>query len=279
VIGFQTREWLESFLHYVQKERGLPVNEDGTITWKDRRVIARDFPIGIDYEEFVEGANSADAKNAHDRLIASVRGRKMLIGVDRLDYSKGLGERFDSFNRFLTDNPDRAKDVVLLQIAPPSRGDVQSYQQIREDLERKTGHINGAHADVAWVPIRYVNRGYPRGELAGFYRAAKIGLVTPLRDGMNLVAKEYVAAQDPADPGVLILSEFAGSALQMPDALLVNPMSTEDVSEAIRRALDMPLNERRHRHEKLHESVQAEDVVWWRENFVNALLGDGAAPG
>jgi len=272
LIGFQTAEWLESFLHYVSKEMGLEIGPDNTIEYEGRTVQAKAFPIGIDYAEFVEGANGPDANRAHDRLKLSARGRKMLIGVDRLDYSKGLGERLDSFGRFLTDYPDMAKDVVLLQIAPPSRGDVASYQQIREDLERKAGHINGAHADVAWVPIRYVNRGYPRTELAGFYRAADIGLVTPLRDGMNLVAKEYVAAQDPEDPGVLILSHFAGAAQQLSDALLVNPMSSEDVSEAIKRALAMSLDERKERHGNLLASVRDEDVERWREDFLSALF-------
>lgn len=277
VIGFQTKEWLGSFLHYVEKEMGLPVNEDGTIEYGGRQIVARAFPIGIDYKEFVEGAESDEAQQAYEHLKASVRGRKMLIGVDRLDYSKGLGERFESFGRFLGDYPDLASKVVLLQIAPPSRGDVASYQQIREDLERKTGHINGAHADVAFVPIRYVNRGYPRRQLAGFYRASDIGLVTPLRDGMNLVAKEYVAAQNPENPGVLILSQFAGAALQMTDALLVNPHAIDDVSEAIKRALDMPLAERRKRHEKLLASVSREDVVHWRNEFVKALFGESAS--
>ncbi|MEW9854461.1 alpha,alpha-trehalose-phosphate synthase (UDP-forming) [Novosphingobium sp. M1R2S20] len=273
LIGFQTEEWLDSFTHYVKKEMGLPVADDGTIEYQGRQILARAFPIGIDYEEFTEGARSAEAREAHDRLKSSVRGRKMLIGVDRLDYSKGLGERFDSFGRFLTDNPDMAKDVVLLQIAPPSRENVASYQQIRHDLERKAGHINGAHADVAWVPIRYVNRGYRRTELAGFYRAADIALVTPLRDGMNLVAKEYVAAQDPEDPGVLILSQFAGAALQLTDAVLVNPHSTEEVSDAIERSLRMPLEERRRRHQALLNSIREEDVVDWREAFVATLQG------
>lgn len=277
LIGFQTEEWLDSFIHYIKKEMGLKVAKDGTIEYQGRRIVARAFPIGIDYDEFLEASRSADAIGAYDRLKNSLGGnRKMLIGVDRLDYSKGLGERFDSFDRFLTDNPDMAKDVVLLQIAPPSRGDVSSYQLIRHDLERKAGHINGAHADVAWVPIRYVNRGYPRSELAGFYRAADIGLVTPLRDGMNLVAKEYVAAQDEEDPGVLILSRFAGAAPQMQDAMLVNPHSPEEVSDAIKQALAMPLEERRRRHQALLASVRDEDVVRWREHFVEALQGKGA---
>ncbi|WP_260926841.1 alpha,alpha-trehalose-phosphate synthase (UDP-forming) [Novosphingobium sp. 9] len=271
VIGFQTTEWLESFLHYVQKEMGLKVGLDNTIEYNGRKVLARAFPIGVDYEEFTEASRGAEAQEAYERLKSSVRGRKIMIGVDRLDYSKGLGERFESFGRYLGDHPDNAGDVVLLQIAPPSRGDVASYQQIREDLERKTGHINGAHADVGFVPIRYVNRGYPRAQLAGFYRAADIGLVTPLRDGMNLVAKEYIAAQDPENPGVLILSQFAGAAHQLKDALLINPHSIEHVSEAIERALTMPLAERKKRHEKLLASVREQDVIRWREDFVNAL--------
>jgi trehalose 6-phosphate synthase len=279
VIGFQTQEWLESFQHYVTKELGLPLKENGIVEYNGRSIVAKAFPIGVDYDEFMEGAESPEAHEAHDRLKASIRGRKLMIGVDRLDYSKGLGERFESFGRFLTDYPEQAGNVVLLQIAPPSRGDVASYQQIREDLERKTGHINGAHADVAFVPIRYVNRGYPRSHLAGFYRAADIGLVTPLRDGMNLVAKEYVAAQDPEDPGVLILSQFAGAAQQLTDALLVNPHSVEHVSETMQRALSMPLAERRQRHEKLLASVRDEDVLRWRENFVAALFGDGSGKG
>ncbi|WP_156840353.1 alpha,alpha-trehalose-phosphate synthase (UDP-forming) [Novosphingobium aquimarinum] len=278
LIGFQTSEWLESFLHYIDKELGLPVSPDGEIEYEGRTIQARAFPIGIDYADFTAGAKSPEAEASYQKLRQSTRGRKVLIGVDRLDYSKGLGERLDSFGRFLTDNPEMAKDVVLLQIAPPSRGDVASYQQIREDLERKAGHINGAHADVAWVPIRYVNRGYPRTELAGFYRAADIGLVTPLRDGMNLVAKEYVAAQNPEDPGVLILSRFAGAALQMPDAVLVNPMSSEEVSIAIKYALDMSKEERIERHTKLLASVRDSNVENWTRDFIADLSGRTPAP-
>lgn len=279
VLGFQTTEWLESFLHYVQKEMGLKVNLDNSIDYQGRRVVARAFPIGIDYAEFMEASAGEEARDAAQRLKNSVRGRKILIGVDRLDYSKGLGERFESFSRFLAEHPHMAGSAVLLQIAPPSRGDVASYQQIREDLERKTGHINGAHAEVDFVPIRYVNRGYPRNQLAGFYRAADIGLVTPLRDGMNLVAKEYIAAQDPEDPGVLILSQFAGAALQLKDALLINPHSVEHVAETIKRALDMPLAERKRRHARLLASVRDEDVIHWREQFVRALAGEGGDSG
>jgi trehalose 6-phosphate synthase len=143
---------------------------------------------------------------------------------DRLDYSKGLEERFAAYEQFLADNPDLREQVFLLQIAPPSREDVEAYQEIRGKLEALTGHINGAYATIDWVPVRYVNTSFRRDELAGIYRASTLGMVTPMRDGMNLVAKEYVAAQDPDDPGVLILSRFAGAALQLKEALVGQPL-------------------------------------------------------
>ncbi|HEX8669262.1 MAG TPA: trehalose-6-phosphate synthase, partial [Allosphingosinicella sp.] len=161
-------------------------------------------------------------------------------------------------------------------IAPPSRGEVDTYESIRQHLDELSGRINGEFAEVDWVPIRYVNQGYGREDLAGFYRAAEIGLITPLRDGMNLVAKEYVAAQDPEDPGVLILSRFAGAALQLQDALLVNPYSKEEISEAIAQALAMPREERIRRWRLMHDNIRREDVVWWRRQFVSALEGGEA---
>ena len=200
----------------------------------------------------------------------------MIVGVDRLDYSKGLQERFMGYERFLAAHPEMHEKVFLLQIAPPSRGDVQSYQEIRASLDALTGRINGEYASAEWVPIRYVNKGYPRDMLAGIYRAAKVGLVTPLRDGMNLVAKEYVAAQDPADPGVLILSHFAGAATQMQEALLVNPYSAEDLADALAQALAMPREERIARWQALFEGVRRYDVTWWLHRFVAVMEGDDA---
>jgi trehalose 6-phosphate synthase len=207
----------------------------------------------------------------HDAMIASANGRTMIVGVDRLDYSKGLQERFQGYDRFLAARPDLHEKVFLLQIAPPSRVDVQSYQEIRASLDALTGRINGEYASAEWVPIRYVNRGYPRDALAGIYRAAKVGLVTPLRDGMNLVAKEYVAAQVPDDPGVLVLSHFAGASAQLDQALLVNPYSTEDVADALAQALVMPRKERIRRWQALVENVREQDVTWWLRSFVEAL--------
>ncbi|MGN6122659.1 MAG: alpha,alpha-trehalose-phosphate synthase (UDP-forming), partial [Sphingomonas oligoaromativorans] len=235
------------------------------------------FPIGIDVDNIAGLAAQSVGSRHTVRLKDSLRDRNLMIGVDRLDYSKGLEERFLGYERFLVDHPEQRKEVFLLQVAPPSRGDVESYQRIRVQLERLSGRINGAYADIDWVPIRYVNQGFPRHVLAGIYRAARIGLVTPLRDGMNLVAKEYVAAQDPEDPGVLILSRFAGAALQMREAVLVNPYSAEEMSDAIVTALGMPKEERIRRWRALMDVVEREDVLWWRRRFTDALLGEDVA--
>ncbi|WP_206363603.1 alpha,alpha-trehalose-phosphate synthase (UDP-forming) [Sphingomonas crocodyli] len=276
VVGFQTRDALECFHDYVRNELGGTI-DGNRVTVGDHSVTAIACPIGIDADNFVEASQSAAARYAHYRMRQSTNGRDMIIGVDRLDYSKGLEERFLGYERYLSSNAGQHGEVFLLQIAPPSRGDVQSYQEIRSSLDALSGRINGAFADVEWVPIRYVNRGYPRDKLAGIYRAAKVGLVTPLRDGMNLVAKEYVAAQDPEDPGVLILSRFAGAAEQLTDALLINPHSPEDICDAIAQALAMPLEERQARWRACMDNVMSQDVVWWRKRFTDALEGAAAA--
>ncbi|OYX65462.1 MAG: trehalose-6-phosphate synthase [Sphingomonadales bacterium 32-64-17] len=276
LIGLQNDTWLDSFLHYCRKELGAEVDEEtGTVVLEGRKTIARAYPIGIDYDHFVSKGETGEARQAQQRLQSSTRHRTAMIGVDRLDYSKGLPERLDGIGRFFDNYPERVRDLVFIQIAPPSREDVQSYQHIRAVLEQKTGQINGARSEVDMVPIRYVNRGHSQEELFGFYRGAKIGLVTPLRDGMNLVAKEYVAAQDPNDPGVLILSRFAGAAPQLDcdgeGALMINPHSADDIAHHIRLALDMPLEERKARWERMIVTVRDDNVHWWTENFVGDL--------
>ncbi|WP_300973081.1 trehalose-6-phosphate synthase [Sphingomonas sp. LHG3406-1] len=271
VIGFHTNEWLQSFVEFVVMECGGSF-ADGVLRLGERQIRLIVCPIGIDCEDFAALARSDEARDTCTQMRESANGRAMMVGVDRLDYSKGLEERFLGYERFLIENPEERKEVFLLQIAPPSRGTVESYQRIRSALEGLSGRINGAHADLDWVPIRYVNQGYSRGVLAGVYRAARMALVTPLRDGMNLVAKEFVAAQDPEDPGVLILSRFAGAAVQLTDALLVNPYSAEELSDAIRTALAMSREERIRRWRTMFDNIQREDVMWWRQRFTDTLL-------
>ena len=271
LIGFQTSQWLESFHHYVEREMGGTVDPDGTVHVDGRSVRTAAFPIGIDVGEFDDLMTRPDAIEAQRTLRTSADGRKVIIGVDRLDYTKGLVERFEGYRHFLEENPDWQHRAFLLQIAPPSRGEVHTYETIRAELDGLSGRINGQFAHVDWVPIRYVNQGYPRAGLVGLYRGADVALITPLLDGMNLVAKEYVAAQDPDDPGVLILSKFAGAALQMTEALLVNPHSKDEISDALRIALTMPLDERKRRWNALIEGVRRDDVHHWREHFLKAL--------
>jgi trehalose 6-phosphate synthase len=276
LLGFQNDTWLESFLHYCEKELGAEVNrETGEVVHDGKTSVARAYPIGIDYQHFIAKGETGEARQAEQRLLSSTRRRTAMIGVDRLDYSKGLPERLDGIGRFFDNYPDRVRDLVFIQIAPPSREDIGSYKDIRATLEQKTGQINGERSEVDLVPIRYVNKGYSQEELFGFYRASKIGLVTPLRDGMNLVAKEYVAAQNPDDPGVLILSRFAGAAQQMAcggeGALMINPHSSDDVAHAIHLALDMPKKERKARWERMIVPVREENVQRWAETFVADL--------
>jgi trehalose 6-phosphate synthase len=271
VVGFQTREWLETFHDYVVTQMGGSIDADDMITVGGRTITAIACPIGIDADEFIDSAGSPAAVAAYQRMITSSVGRCMIVGVDRLDYSKGLEERFQGYQRYLETRPQALSKVYLLQIAPPSRAAVESYRDIRATLDALSGRINGALADIDWVPLRYVNQGFQREILAGIYRAARIGLVTPLRDGMNLVAKEYVAAQDPDDPGVLVLSRFAGAAEQMTEALLVNPYSADDIADAIDKALAMPREERIARWQPMFDNVRREDVIWWRKRFTSML--------
>ncbi|HUZ14123.1 MAG TPA: trehalose-6-phosphate synthase [Caulobacteraceae bacterium] len=271
LVGLQTDEWLWAFESYVLGEAGGGFLSDGRMAAFGRTLRASAFPIGLDVEEFMALAGSAAADRAYDRMAAHSVFRSLIVGVERLDYSKGLEERLMGFERFLEDHPQAARQVLYLQVAPGSREEVEAYQDLRARIESLCGRINAAWADMDWAPIQYVGRNFARAELAGVYRAAKVGLVTPLRDGMNLVAKEFVAAQDPDDPGVLILSRFAGAARQMTEALIVNPFSREELSEGLARALAMERGERVRRWESLMDGVRRFDVKVWRDSFVDAL--------
>ena len=243
---------------------------EGDLMRRDGRTLAvGTFPIGIDAARY--GETAARSKGA-ERIVMG-RGQKLILGVDRLDYSKGLVNRFEAFGAYLGQRDSRTERPTLLQIAPPTRGDVKAYQDIRTDLETMTGAVNGAWSELDWTPIRYIHRPVDRDDLAGIYRIADVCMVTPLADGMNLVAKEFVAAQDEDDPGVLILSHFAGAADQMPDALMVNPYDIAEMAEAIGTALAMPLAERRRRHAAMLATVMEEDVGWWSDRFLTALRG------
>lgn len=226
------------------------------------------FPIAIDAREFTALAEK-QVKTLPPGIMKP--DRRLMIGVDRLDYSKGVPQRFKAFGAFLERHEEWNRHVSLIQISPPTREGVQAYDDMREETEHLSGRINGTFADIQWAPIRFINRSVPRDVLAGLYRACDVALVTPLMDGMNLVAKEFVAAQDPRNPGVLILSQFAGAAEQMPEALIVNPHDTEQMAGAMLTALVMSHSERCKRHAALLETLHRKDVHWWSESFLSAL--------
>jgi trehalose 6-phosphate synthase len=277
LVGFQTERDTANFRRYLIEQCAGVQNEDGTITVFERTLRAETFSIGIDADDFASLANSSGGQAAAERLGKIIENRSLVFGVDRMDYSKGLPQRMAAFGRMLDDNPDLRGTVSFVQIAPPSREAVDAYQALRVELDGLVGRINADYGDLDWVPIRYLARGYPRDVLAGLYRIARVALVTPLYDGMNLVAKEFIAAQDPDDPGVLILSEFAGAAEELTDALLVNPHDIAGMADAIHRGLTMPIEERRERWEAMIKGVREFDIAWWRRSFLEALEARGAS--
>jgi trehalose 6-phosphate synthase len=269
LIGFQTEDDRASFADYLEQELGLTV-EAGSFV-RGMKVRLASFPIGIDVEAFAEDAIKAAARPDIARLRASLQASQLAIGVDRIDYSKGLETRLRAFDRLFHITPHLKRQLSLLQIALPSRGEIPTYDQLRARLAALVSEINGRHGEVDWTPIRYLNKGYRQGTLAGFYRTARVGVVTPLNDGMNLVAKEYVAAQNPLNPGVLVLSQFAGAARQLDAALLVNPHDTDAVAAAVHRALGMDLAERRERWAAMMAVLERHDVGTWYTDFLDAL--------
>ena len=275
LIGFQTENDRDGFLSYLEREPDCRVGiSGGVVRAYGRELRVAVFPIGVDVDEIAEQAQSSVSSRHRQRLIESLRDRKLMVGVDRLDYSKGLPARFVAFERLLELFPETRGRLTFLQIAPPTRADVPEYSVIRRALEAQAGHTNGRYSEFDWTPLRYLNKSFNHRAIVGFLRAAQIGLVTPLRDGMNLVAKEYVAAQDPDDPGMLVLSCFAGAARELDAALLVNPFDVDAMAEAMRQALDMPLAERQERHEAMIRVLRRNDITAWRESFVQSLADD-----
>ncbi len=276
LTGFQTEDDLRAFESCLERpESALAPERNGSRLEVDGRTVRLGvYPIGVEPGEVAGEAAEAMGEETVQRLIASLLGRKLIIGVDRLDYTKGLTERFRAFEHFLTTFPDNQGKVTFLQIAPLSRSDVLAYGEIRLALEQVAGRLNGRFAEADWTPIRYLNRNFSHATLMGLLRASHVALVTPVRDGMNLVAKEFVAAQDPEDPGVLILSPLAGAARELTGALLVNPYDKRGTALALQTALHMPLGERRRRHERMLDAVRRHDIHHWYREFLSDLTGE-----
>ncbi len=260
LIGTQTERDAQHLRAYFDQQR---------LTSRPPRIAA--FPIGVDPTSVAEAARASDTDERTLSLRESLVGRKLMIGIDRLDYSKGLPERFEAYGQLFDRHPELRRSVSYLQIAPISRGGVDEYRRLKNRLDALVGSINARHGEPDWVPLRYVARSHQHRQVMGFLRTGSVGVVTPLRDGMNLVAKEYVAAQRPEDPGVLVLSEFAGASAQMQDALLVNPLDVKQVADALASAVRMGLSERRRRWESLMQGLQSASLETWGQSFVAAL--------
>jgi len=271
LLGFQTEIDRAAFIDYVLRHAGGTALEaggmrNGSLAVFDRVVRTGVYPIGVHVDEVRAQAETPVNRRFATRMRANLMER-LILSVDRLDYSKGLRQRFAAFERFLAENKDQHGLVTFMQIAPPSRSDIETYQEIRRELEGEAGRVNGRFAEVDWVPLRYLNRSFPRNVLMPLYAEAQACLVTPLRDGMNLVAKEYVAAQDPEEPGVLILSEFAGAARELDAALLVNPYDEAGMARAMVRALSMRVEERQERHRAMMAVMRENSLERWRDRF------------
>jgi len=275
LVGFQTQSDLDGFRDYLLRWAGGEELGDGVLRAFGRIVRAQVFPIGIDVSAVAAQADAADGTRHMRRLRQSLGDRALMIGVDRLDYSKGLEARFQAYSHLLETYRETRGRTVLIQVAPPSRSEVPEYQQIRKNLAAVAGNINSRYGEFDWTPLRYINKSFSHPILTGFFRASRIGLVTPLRDGMNLVAKEYVASQSVDDPGVLLLSCFAGAARELGEAVIVNPFDIEGMAEAILQGLDMPLGERKERWTAMMKVLERNDITAWRERFVRALSATG----
>ncbi|MES2028450.1 MAG: trehalose-6-phosphate synthase [Pseudomonadota bacterium] len=276
LIGFQTEGDRDNFLSYVDGELCLDTT-GGVVMSRYGASRCAVFPIGIDPAKFAAHAAKAASHPDVSRLRRSLNGEKLAIGVDRVDYSKGLVNRIEAFDRMLELQPQLKRTVSLLQIATLSRGTIEAYGDLQSQLAKLVSDVNGRHGEVDWTPIRYLNKGFSQTVLAGLYRTAQVGVVTPLHDGMNLVAKEYVAAQNPVDPGVLVLSKYAGAAHELDTALLVNPHDVDGMARTIATALSMPLLERRMRWEAMMAKLRASTIQDWFADFVHALQQAHAA--
>jgi len=270
VVGFQVQRYLDNYVYACLKE--LRARQEGSVLIAGGHVQRVGvYPVGIEPAEFLPGRRTSGTTERARDLIPTLRDRRLILGVDRLDYTKGIPERILAFEQFLRTCPEWRKKVVYVQIASPSRADVPEYGRQKRRLDAIIGRVNGEMGEHDWTPIRYLYRSYPQEFLAELYRDADVMLVTPLRDGMNLVAKEFVASQDRESPGVLVLSRFTGAAENLREAIIVNPIVLSDVADGIRTALSMTISERRKRHAALLARVLMAKSSDWGKGFVDDL--------
>jgi trehalose 6-phosphate synthase/phosphatase len=273
LVGFHTRRYRGHFTAALRRLLGIEMHNDA-VQYNGRRVRLGIFPMGVDSTSFAERAKDQKVIAETERL-NSDRGIRLLVGIDRLDYSKGLPKRLLALERLFTMHPEWLERIRMVQVAVPSREGIAAYKSVRRTVEELVGRINGRFGTHRWTPIRYINRSVNDTILSALYRAADVLLVTPLRDGMNLVAKEFVATRTDCD-GVLVLSEFAGAADELTRAVLVNPYDVDGMAESFHYALQMPEAERRERMQSLRAHVMANDVAKWSDGFLAQLATAGS---
>jgi trehalose 6-phosphate synthase/phosphatase len=274
LLGFQTRRDVRNFLQCARRvmpdAKVVSRGETHVIRFEKRKIRVGHFPIGIDFDSFENGAKSEAVTQRSQQLRASLPDCQLMLGSDRLDYSKGIPERLRAFRDALERYPEMRSRVVLIQIVVPSRVEIPRYHEFKGRIDRLVGDINGRFSTSTWIPVQYHFRGLNREDLLAHYRACDIAFITPLKDGMNLVAKEYCACRTDED-GALILSQFAGAAEQLkPDALLVNPYDVEQMADTILKAFRMRETERRARMKRMRRNVRKENVFWWVDSFLKA---------
>lgn len=277
LVGFQTEAHARHFRDCARLWLGAAVQGEW-VRLDDHLVRAFANPIGIDAEVFRQTAIRAVSDKRVQRVASSRVGRLLAVGADRMDYSKGLPQRLEAYRRLLERHPVHQRNVQFVQICAPSREDVDEYRRQRAELDRLARCLNSRFSAADWTPLLFSTRAEARTTLAGLYRIARVGVVTPLSDGMNLVAKEYVAAQPAEDPGVLVLSQFAGAAEELTEALLVNPFDPDAIADSLHTALTMPLSERKQRHAALLEKVMRTTAQSYRQRFLEALRLDRCCP-
>lgn len=271
LLGFQTLRDARNFVHFAAEEAGAEPLADGRLRVRDHILKVGAYPIGIDVEDFAGKVASPRHGRLIKRLTQRLGERTWIVGVDRLDYTKGISQRFRAFEMFLERDSAHRGRVSFLQIAAPSREGVPEYVEMRSELETIAGRINGRHTELTWIPLIYINKSFGHERLAALYRLSRVGFVTPLRDGMNMVAKEYVAAQDGEDPGVLVLSRFSGAAEEMDGAVIVNPYDVDGMAEALRMAVEMPLDERIARWSQSMDKLRKNTIHDWGKRFIKDL--------
>ncbi len=267
LLGFHVEEYVENFREAAHVLLGAELTPGG-VRWRGREVRVEAHPIGVDVGRFERMATEAETERRAAEIRAAAHADHLVLGVDRLDYTKGLLARLLAFERFLQEHPETHGRVSLYQIATPSRTGVESYQELKREVDEVVGRINGAFSEGPWVPIHYYYRSLSQEELCAYYRAADVAFITPLRDGMNLVAHEFVAA---SERGALVLSEMTGAAYLLPEALLVNPYDEDQLCNALGVALEMPEAERRQRLAQLKERVRGLDVHDWAARFLASV--------